>query len=181
MTVWWIDYWNLTGRFNVLWNRFEWPFDGSTTETFLRIMITLMSCSSDRLMDRLLKHSISILPTTVKRSSDRLMDRLLKHLKCLIEVWFDVRVTVWWIDYWNINSEAVESFSFVRVTVWWIDYWNLCLLHSLNQPLGSSDRLMDRLLKPFKTDCQYSTVQVRVTVWWIDYWNCQVFHLAHQS
>ena len=59
----------------------------------------------------------------------------------------------------------------VRVTVWWIDYWNNCIFtNSWGGVTGSSDRLMDRLLKPSVKSIVVAG-QVRVTVWWIDYWN----------
>ena len=174
---------------------FEWPFDGSTTETVpLQIFCLFkMDSSSDRLMDRLLKHyrckcsnychcsSDRLMDRLLKLvkfcwtpnsigSSDRLMDRLLKHfwdnistlrrsssdrlmdrlLKLIFLCWMFiqiVRVTVWWIDYWNWTWLLLCVLCSVRVTVWWIDYWNKDLLFVLL--LG----------------------EVRVTVWWIDYWN----------
>ena len=102
VTVWWIDYWNNKGKKKRKRNSLEWPFDGSTTETLkVTCLVFLKYSSSDRLMDRLLKHNVSTTRYRVESSSDRLMDRLLK------------------------------LFS----------YLNFKLL------ISSSDRLMDRLLK----------------------------------
>ena len=144
-------------------------------------------------MDRLLKPSFWTCFRIRSSSSDRLMDRLLKQLNSVLPLFIKVRVTVWWIDYWNISASgstvsytvrvtvwwidywnslyaSVKASLFVRVTVWWIDYWNKfhLLLHTKIQ--GSSDRLMDRLLKQRNAD-SFHLLLVRVTVWWIDYWN----------
>ena len=59
-------------------NRFEWPFDGSTTETTWEYKTVCLRCSSDRLMDRLLKLLNILQKLFLMSSSDRLMDRLLK-------------------------------------------------------------------------------------------------------
>ena len=105
--------------------------------------------SSDRLMDRLLKQFKSFWISSSNCSSDRLMDRLLKQItleKRLESFW--VRVTVWWIDYWNAFSHFSSPLAMnVRVTVWWIDYWNNEIHSPILKELCSSDRLMDRLLK----------------------------------
>ena len=109
-------------------------------------------------MDRLLKQRFTFCPTSRRGSSDRLMDRLLKRNIFYIRNSFFVRVTVWWIDYWNTCDCAEITAKTVRVTVWWIDYWNWSISSVQILSSSSSDRLMDRLLKQAAQNHRHSVI-----------------------
>ena len=128
MTVWWIDYWNMECFSFIASSLFEWPFDGSTTETVpLQIFCLFkMDSSSDRLMDRLLKHIATRFWRVPRSSSDRLMDRLLKHYRCKCS------------NYCHCSSDRLMDRLLKLVKFCWTP-----------NSIGSSDRLMDRLLKHF--------------------------------